>query len=797
MGLPPLEYIDCFLDSPTFRETIVMYEKELESNAAQVKALVRECQQMISATEAFSKAQLSFAQVLMNFKFQTIGEQTEDEKMIMDSFQTFAKLLFSIEDYRHNMLSTISVRLLKTLESFRKEQIHATKEEKKKFDRSSDKYYQSLERKLSAKKKELVGESDFEVEHLGFRQAAFSYACKLQDVHAQKEYELVEPIIGYIGDVTTFLHLAYDSASSLKPELNAVQFKIQILRETHESEQEKAYQLKAQVIEDGEAGLFHHPEFPRQGYLMVQDKNRPGLGAGWHRYFCQFRKKDMGKGKIRQMRLIPVGHHGQLPTTDFMEVTDCIRSKSEEVERKNCFDVEFNTLRGETKKYTLQGTSVDERKAWLEILEGKEPTYSNLKIQENKVTNEGFLFVKKCIEAIEERGLDEQGLYRRPGIISLANKLVKDAMEKGKLNSLNLKDEFEYDTKTIASAIKAYFNKQLGQPLLTFNLHQQFIDAAKIPERDKRVEQITLLAQQLPPDNRSILILLMQHLNRVASHSERNLMKASNLGVVFGPTLMRPERETVATIVDIKYQNLVAEAMIAEMEKIFPESDQEVPPPSPVPSAFPSAPPSISPTPTPNSKKDKPTPPVNKPMVPQQSSVIRRQDRPHLPPKTNRLSSPNIAQQQPMPNFGPAPLPPPRPNVAPKLSLPKVPSSEDSDERRKPIVPKPTYRTAATDGSSYRQHHRLLTTSAENGKPTVMRGSEHPSVHISQLDNFRNPRSARALYDCNAEDSLELSFKKDEILYNVTESPESDWLQASRGDGTRGLVPANYLEFLP
>ena len=28
-----------------------------------------------------------------------------------------------------------------------------------------------------------------------------------------------------------------------------------------------------------------------------------------------------------------------------MEVTDCIRSKSEEVERKNCFDVEFNTLR--------------------------------------------------------------------------------------------------------------------------------------------------------------------------------------------------------------------------------------------------------------------------------------------------------------------------------------------------------------------------------------------------------------------------------------------------------------------
>ena len=35
-------------------------------------------------------------------------------------------------------------------------------------------------------------------------------------------------------------------------------------------------------------------------------------------------------------------------------------------------------FRGETKKYTLQGTSIDERKAWLEILEGKEPVSKKL-----------------------------------------------------------------------------------------------------------------------------------------------------------------------------------------------------------------------------------------------------------------------------------------------------------------------------------------------------------------------------------------------------------------------------------
>ena len=45
-------------------------------------------------------------------------------------------------------------------------------------------------------------------------------------------------------------------------------------------------------------------------------------------------------------------------------------------------------------------------------------------------------------------------------------------------------------------------------------------------------------------------------------------MKASNLGVCFGPTLMRPEHETVASIVDIRYQNIIVETMIQHYDKV-------------------------------------------------------------------------------------------------------------------------------------------------------------------------------------------------------------------------------------
>ena len=55
---------------------------------------------------------------------------------------------------------------------------------------------------------------------------------------------------------------------------------------------------------------------------------------------------------------------------------------------------------------------------------------------------------------------------------------------------------------------------------------------------------------------------------RVAAHSKQNLMTEANLGVVFGPTLMRPQEETVAAIMDLKFQNIVVEILIEQNEKV-------------------------------------------------------------------------------------------------------------------------------------------------------------------------------------------------------------------------------------
>lgn len=65
-----------------------------------------------------------------------------------------------------------------------------------------------------------------------------------------------------------------------------------------------------------------------------------------------------------------------------------------------------------------------------------------------------------------------------------------------------------------------------------------------------------------------LIIYLLFFIGRVSLHSQQNLMTVSNLGVIFGPTLMRAQEETVAAMMNIKFQNIVVEILIEHYEKV-------------------------------------------------------------------------------------------------------------------------------------------------------------------------------------------------------------------------------------
>ena len=83
------------------------------------------------------------------------------------------------------------------------------------------------------------------------------------------------------------------------------------------------------------------------------------------------------------------------------------------------------------------------------------------------------------------------------------------------------------------------------------------------------MSEVARLSALLPEPNKRMLELLLEHLERVAANSKRNMMTVSNLGVCFGPTLLRNEEETVAAIMDIKFGNVVVEILIENWRQVM------------------------------------------------------------------------------------------------------------------------------------------------------------------------------------------------------------------------------------
>ena len=75
------------------------------------------------------------------------------------------------------------------------------------------------------------------------------------------------------------------------------------------------------------------------------------------------------------------------------------------------------------------------------------------------------------------------------------------------------------------------------------------------PGSQERTAELTKCLQSLPWPNQAMLTLLMNHLQIVEKLSDANKMTASNIGVVFGPTLLRPvdDRDQVDVLADIPH----------------------------------------------------------------------------------------------------------------------------------------------------------------------------------------------------------------------------------------------------
>ena len=80
--------------------------------------------------------------------------------------------------------------------------------------------------------------------------------------------------------------------------------------------------------------------------------------------------------------------------------------------------------------------------------------------------------VTRCIEEVELRGMDQEGIYRKSGGSSQIN-TIKDGFDKDE--NFDISDP-DLDIAAVTSVLKQYFRK-LPNPLLTFDIYDQVLES--------------------------------------------------------------------------------------------------------------------------------------------------------------------------------------------------------------------------------------------------------------------------------------------------------------------------------
>ncbi|KAI4893957.1 hypothetical protein NFI96_018684 [Prochilodus magdalenae] len=826
MGLHPLEFSECYLDSPSFREKIKAHEAELDKTNRFIKELYKDGKNLINATKPFvnnqrdglandigpvsvvpcfnlmrypmmftpsdhsngtltltlgsrfllrteelSLAQRKFAQSLGEFQFEYIGDaKTDDEKCIDESLQEFSAFLKNLEDQRELMMRNITETLMKPLEKFRKEQLGSAKAERKKYEKETEKYYTSLEKLLnmSAKKKEpQLQEADVTVEAMRhhFQEESLEYVCKLQEIQERKKFECVEPMLAFFQTVFTFYHQGFELANDFDHYKRALQINIQNTRSRFEGTRSEVFELMKKIKEAPHEYRQTSP-ISSEGYLYVQEKRPPPFGSSWVKRYCTFVKEQ----KILHMVTFDPKSGGKFGETESVTLKSCLRKTTDTLDRRFCLDIEITDRPGTV--LTVQALSENDQKFWMQAMGGKEPvhylgrTYSKERGIDAQLDEVGVNFVRNSINAVETRGINDQGLYRVVGVSSKVQKLLSLMIDE-KSSDVDLATCEEWDVKTITSALKLYL-RSLPEPLMTYGLYKEFIVPAKNDSPEARVQAIHLLVDKLPEKNREVLSLVTKHLANVAAHSKQNLMTVANLGVVFGPTLMRPQEETVAAIMDLKFQNIVVEILIEQHEKIFGD----------LPNVSPTS--AISPlAPTRQSKKQirqsRPLAVYNPQVLDIHTVSPSSECVSMIPDEASLGSNESVSSQSSTASTSETP---PEKAKSPHGNILPITTPQNSG--------------ACTAMASWMNSTRSPSPSEskeEEPPPAAVGGHEDkPAESVTQM-------RAMAVYPCEAEHDSELSFQVGAIFNAVTLSREPGWLEGEL-EGKRGLIPENYVEIL-
>ncbi|XP_061783455.1 rho GTPase-activating protein 44-like isoform X4 [Nerophis lumbriciformis] len=175
--------------------------------------------------------------------------------------------------------------------------------------------------------------------------------------------------------------------------------------------------------------------------------------------------------------------------------------------------------------------------------------------------------IEACVTMLLECGMQEEGLFRVAPSASKLKKL-KASLDCGVLDV----QEYSADPHAIAGALKSYL-RELPEPLMTFELYNDWIQASNVGDQDKRLQALRSACDKLPAANNNNFKYLIKFLSKLSEYQDVNKMTPGNIAIVLGPNLLWTHSEgnitEMMTAVSLQIVGII-EPIIQHADWFFP-----------------------------------------------------------------------------------------------------------------------------------------------------------------------------------------------------------------------------------
>uniref|UniRef100_A0A6Q2YEH0 Myosin IXB n=1 Tax=Esox lucius TaxID=8010 RepID=A0A6Q2YEH0_ESOLU len=176
------------------------------------------------------------------------------------------------------------------------------------------------------------------------------------------------------------------------------------------------------------------------------------------------------------------------------------------------------------------------------------------------------------LEHVEMNGLYTEGIYRKSGSANRMKELHQ-LMETDP-HAVCLDD---YPIHTVTGLVKQWL-RELPDPLMTFNLYNDFLRAVELPEKPEQLHAIYKVLEQLPTACFNTLERLIFHLVRVSKEESHNRMSPNSLAIVFAPCILRcpDSADPLMSMKDVAKTTTCVEMLINEQIRRYNEKMEEI-----------------------------------------------------------------------------------------------------------------------------------------------------------------------------------------------------------------------------